>query len=292
MHVLLRDVVEMSAPETRAKELTVRMNLTAQQSVVRADPERLQQVFWNIVENAIKFTHPCGSVQVQTTNVDERRIRVEVKDTGVGIEPDALAHLFEAFEQGGKDIARRFGGLGLGLSISQALIAAHKGSIFVESGGRDQGALFRIELPVLTEEDAEVRVDRPVNGASGVRTRILLVEDHEDILLSLAKLLERMGYEVQTARTVKAALAFDQRFDLVISDIGLPDGSGMDLMRRLAERGPIKGVALSGYGAEADVRRCREAGFAEHLTKPIGMNRLLTAIERVIAPSNGTDDHT
>jgi CheY-like chemotaxis protein len=246
---------------------------------------------------------------------------VEVSDTGIGIEPDVLPRIFNTFEQGRDAITQNFGGLGLGLAISKSLIDAHGGTIWADSPGRDRGATFAVGLdvvpaprpataaaplpppaipvlaapaagePAATAAAAAAPVAAPVAKAPAAHAphkpmRILLVEDHRDTLRTLTRLLRGLGHTVATASTVDAALAAAAdtdagAFDLVISDIGLPDGSGLDLMRRLTGRRPVKGIALSGYGMDSDIRQSREAGFATHLTKPIDIARLEAAIEEV-----------
>ena len=220
-------------------------------------------------------------------------VKVQVSDTGIGIEPAALSRIFDAFEQGGQSVARIFGGLGLGLAISKALVTLHGGAISAYSAGKGKGSTFTVELPVL--RDANVGTpscDPPKPAATSVPRdiRILLVDDHEDTNRAMQRLLQRLGYDVQTAHTVQAALSAadaDRPFDLLISDIGLPDGSGLELMEQLLKRRPIKGIALSGFGMEEDVRKSKEAGFYEHLTKPVNFQRLHALIREATASGAG-----
>jgi CheY-like chemotaxis protein len=210
-----------------------------------------------------------------------------VTDTGIGIEPAALSRIFDAFEQGA-GVTRQFGGLGLGLAISKALVDLHGGKLTASSPGANRGSTFSLELrptaPAATPTEANAPSapqPQPPKGS----IRILLVDDHPDTSRAMGRLLERMGYDVRTADSVTSALAVADanEIDLLISDIGLPDGSGLDLMRQLVARGPIKGIALSGFGMEEDIQRSKEAGFYEHLTKPINFNRLETAIADLTA---------
>jgi CheY-like chemotaxis protein len=219
---------------------------------------------------------------------------VEIIDTGIGIEPEGLSRIFDAFEQADRRITRRFGGLGLGLAVSRAIVRLHGGDLTAASGGRDRGATFTVRLPAtLPEQPAPSALDetvsryRPPLPPEGVRLRLLLVEDHPDTADALAALLSDRGHAVTVARNVAEGLAAaaavdaaerEAAFDLVISDVGLPDGSGLDLMRELAERHGLRGIALSGYGMEEDVQRSREAGFLAHLTKPVDVQALLAAI--------------
>ena len=283
----LHTALEICRPDIEAKRLTVAMDLTEGLCPVRADPARLQQIFWNLISNAVKFTPEGGTLTFRCRPVQAGHVRLEFVDTGVGIEQAALSRIFDAFEQGGQSVARIFGGLGLGLAISKALVTLHGGTIAAHSEGKGKGATFSIDLPL----DREAGVDKPSCDepapplSSAPRDiRILLVDDHEDTNKAMQRLLQRLGYDVQTAHTVQSALDAanaDPPFDLLISDIGLPDGSGLQLMEELLRRRPIKGIALSGFGMEEDVKKSKQAGFYEHLTKPINFKRLETAIKQL-----------
>jgi CheY-like chemotaxis protein len=211
-------------------------------------------------------------------------VRVEVIDTGAGIAPDVLPHIFDAFEQGGNDVTRTFGGLGLGLAISAALADAHGGMLTAASDGLGQGARFTLELTALESLPLAPTPTEP-KPAHARRLRLLLVEDHPDTSRVMTRLLRSLDHDVHAVGDVRAALrtAEVQQFDLVISDIGLPDGSGLELMRQLRERYQLKGIALSGYGMEDDMRRSREAGFDAHVTKPVDFDSLAAAIADVAA---------
>ncbi len=212
-----------------------------------------------------------------------------MSDSGIGIRPELLSSVFDPFEQGGDGVTRRFGGLGLGLSISKGLVELHGGKLFAASAGTDKGSTFTVELPTVAaaaRDDESPTPAVPMAGSSDrARVRILLVEDHIDSAKALARLLETVGHEVVTANTIAAAVRMAKagNYDLLISDIGLPDGTGLDLIRLLRQNSPICGIALSGYGMADDIRRSIEAGFAEHLTKPVNMDRLEESIARVTA---------
>ncbi|HYO13074.1 MAG TPA: ATP-binding protein [Thermoanaerobaculia bacterium] len=279
--------------EATAGRLRVVMELAAHDHHLWADGSRLTQVFWNLLSNSVKFTPAGGTITVRSwKEKDADRVAVEVADTGVGIEPDLLPRIFDAFEQG-EVMARRFGGLGLGLAISKAIVELHGGNLSVQSPGPNQGAVFTVCLPVgpgRVQEDLETSSD---SGQTDVENRaslhILLVEDHVDTAEAMAGLLEVLGHRVTVAGTVAEALAAaaalqdgpGQGIDLLVSDLGLPDGSGLDLMRELSHRYGLKGIALSGYGMEEDLRRSREAGFEKHLTKPINVDSLQAVIHEV-----------
>ena len=216
-----------------------------------------------------------------------------MRDNGVGIDPEVLPRIFEAFEQGNRSVTRSFGGLGLGLTISKALVELHGGTIAAASEGPGKGATFTVRLPASATPRAKPPAGGPGDSQRDGRSyRILLVEDNVDTAKVMGRLLTSFGHVVRTAGSVADALqvAGAEPFELVISDIGLPDGSGYDLMRQLrsAAPAPVRGIALSGFGMEEDVRKSREAGFDEHLTKPVNLQRLEAAILRVAAARPAT----
>jgi CheY-like chemotaxis protein len=250
------------------------------------DSTRLQQVFWNLINNAIKFTPDDGTIIVRSSNTADGRVCVEVVDTGAGIDPAVLPKLFNAFEQGEVRAARQQAGLGLGLAISKKLAEAHGGTIVATSGGRGRGATFTVDLPVVAQRrHAKHPIPQhpaPVPTATQP-VHVLLVEDHEPTLRVMERLLRQIGHRVTGVASVASATAAaaEDGFDLIISDLGLPDGSGLDVMRRLRERYAGRAIALTGYGMESDITASREAGFAEHLTKPVDLAALDAAIRRV-----------
>ncbi|MES2707401.1 MAG: PAS domain S-box protein [Verrucomicrobiota bacterium] len=282
---LMRQVCEICQSQVFEKALKLECAPAEKPAPVSADPARLQQVFWNMLKNAIKFTPPGGLIQVGASLTAEGRVSVQVKDSGQGIDHRVLPKIFDAFEQGDPRINRQFGGLGLGLAISKALVEMHDGTITAESPGPGNGAVFTVTLP-LCPHAPEPRPARPdASGGDEPRAwRLLLVEDHEDTSRMLSLLLGRRGFMVRTAATVAGALEIVETgtFDLVISDLGLPDATGYDLMRRIRDVHHLPGIAMSGYGMEDDLRRSREAGFREHIVKPIRIAQLEEAIHRVL----------
>jgi PAS domain S-box-containing protein len=285
MHAVLAQAIQTCDSETSAKKLNVQLDLQADNDLVNADPARLQQIFWNLLRNATKFTPEGGSIFVRTENSADR-VRLEVRDTGVGIEPEFLPKVFDAFEQGDVKITRQFGGLGLGLAICKAIMDIHGGAIRAQSDGPGTGATFTVELPVASATEQEVAATRPPQGPDNAteRLRVLLVEDHPDTCEVLSRLLNAANYAVKAASSVETALqlAAAEGFDVVISDLGLPDGTGYDLMRQLRDRHGIKGIALSGYGMEQDQRRSREVGFLDHVVKPVDVSQLVAVIQRIV----------
>ena len=287
VHGLLRHVLRSSVSDLLEKQLTVRTQLDAAGDAASADPARLQQVFWNLLRNAAKFTPEGGSIVVRTWNAKaDGHLFIEVRDTGVGIRADALPHIFDAFDQGDMRTTRQFGGLGLGLAIAKAIVDMHGGIIRADSAGQDQGATFTVRLSSIeaTADTPSAVLPGHRARAPGKRPRVLLVEDHPDTARTLAKLLNNAGYDVRTAGSVAAALqlAAAEPFDVVVSDIGLPDATGYELMEQIRDRYGIKGIALSGYGMEDDMRRSKGAGFVDHVVKPVNVAQLDATLQRVM----------
>ncbi len=298
IHEILQRSSEICREEIAAKELKIEFRLRAEQAFVEGDPARLQQVFWNLIKNSVKFTPVKGRIVIETLNPTPDKIEIRTTDTGIGIEADQMESIFNAFEQGQSSITRRFGGLGLGLAISKAMVNAHGGVIKAESHGKNRGATFVVILstvPAPVVVAARPEVSGPKQAAlkaaqvKGSGPRVLVVDDHIDTCTGMKMMLERRGYRVTVAHTADQAAekAAHQEFDLVISDIGLPDRSGYELMEELSTIRNLRGIALSGFGMENDVTRARAAGFSEHLTKPINFDRLDEAIQVLLAEPAG-----
>jgi CheY-like chemotaxis protein len=241
----------------------------------------------------VKFTPHAGRIEVRTRNDSDHFIVIEVVDTGVGIDPALQPRIFDAFEQGGRSVTSKFGGLGLGLAIAKRVIDLHHGSIAVRSLGRDQGATFTIKLKAMQTS----LLDGPAHlldfdAVAAGPADVLLVEDHEDTARVMQRILGAAGYIVAHASRLADArqLARNRKFDLVISDVGLPDGTGLDLMRELHQTYGLRGIALSGFGTDEDLAASKAAGFAEHLTKPIDWDRLRDAITRLMTTAKSESE--
>ncbi len=280
IHEVLRHAVEICRPDLETRRVRVEVKLDALQTHVRGDPARLQQVFWNLLANAAKFSPEDSAVEVRTFAADNG-ISIEIADHGVGIAPDKLERIFGAFEQGAR---HTHSGLGLGLAICKALVEMHGGEIAAQSDGLNRGASFVIHLPCVSPATGPA-ITREQHLPSRAGLRLLVVEDHHDTLDTLQRLLSRRGYVVRTAASIAQALEVARNFDfdMLISDIGLPDGRGTDLLERVkeqrGERPPA--IAMSGFGMEDDLARSREAGFSDHLTKPVEFAALQQAIARL-----------
>jgi CheY-like chemotaxis protein len=285
VHKLLGHVHTICADDINSKRLNVSYDLAATDEVVQGDPARLQQVFWNLLKNAVKFTPDGGTIVVSTRNPSPDSIEVRFADRGVGIPPEVLPRLFQAFEQGDLTDTRQFGGLGLGLAISKAIVDMHGGKISAQSDGTGMGACFIVSFPLVKDTMDQTPVESPTNDAQPRRLRLLLVEDHADTARVLARLLQLKGYEVKTAHSVAEALSTvaAEPFDVLISDIGLPDADGYELMQKVrASSQSLKGIAMSGYGMDEDLQKSREAGFSEHVVKPVNVSQLEEALRRVV----------
>ena len=285
LHELIGRTLGIVQEAAARKDLHLRAELRADRATARADPARLQQVFWNLLNNAIKFTANGGEVEIRTCNSGTNALTVEVRDTGVGIPPESVSKIFRPFEQGALGGNHRYGGLGLGLAISKAIVELHGGQISASSAGVNLGSMFTIDLPVVQTVQINGRGDHAPLRETVIPQHILLVEDNDATRNILARLLSRDGHNVQTAGTCAAAIEEahhqppDSPFQILVSDLGLPDGSGLSLVREVkAELPAIKAIALSGYGTEEDVLRSMEAGFHTHLTKPITIEALRQAL--------------
>ncbi|MBI5531332.1 MAG: PAS domain S-box protein [Deltaproteobacteria bacterium] len=282
----LRDALAICRPDAESKQLTLELDDRALPCTVAADATRLKQVFWNLLRNAIKFT-PLGGRIVAATRTDPSCAQyvVSVVDTGQGIEPAALPRLFEAFEQGGDRVTRQHGGLGLGLTISKSLVELHNGRIEAHSDGPGCGARFTVTLPAdLHAAVAPPMYPRYARREADPALRVLVVEDDPVSLMVTSGLLRKLGHVVETAATVGEALDkhASGTFDVVVSDLGLPDGTGNELLQTLRRRGEVRAIALTGFGMESDQHDSRRAGFLEHLIKPVRIDQLAAALSRAM----------
>lgn len=280
-HELIRRAVQISQADFEMKNVQLICRLIAPRTTLLADPARVQQVFWNVIKNALQHTPGGGRVEIATENHKESLV-THVTDTGAGIDPAFLGRIFEAFEQENRQ--RRPSGLGLGLAISRTVLDLHGGSITAESEGQGRGATFTITLPLADEPVAKTS-ETPVPGTvTATSLRILLVEDHPSTLLVLSRLLRKQRHSVITAHALAEARALlaAAPFDLLITDIGLPDGSGLQLGREPRLNAGMRAIALSGFGMDGDVAAARTSGFDAHITKPIDMDRLKEAIRDVM----------
>jgi PAS domain S-box-containing protein len=285
LSTIISDSIDTVRSEVTAKKITLELDLDPEIVVVEGDPIRLGQIAWNLLNNAIKFTAPGGKVKALLSQ-DGDEARLVVEDNGQGISSEFLPHVFEIFRQADASTARRQGGMGIGLALVKQLAELHGGHVSAESNGLGSGARFTVRIPLYKPGVAPLGLER--SGATGALKRkfILVVDDSSETTEMLGKLLELEGAFVESARSGAEALEIAGRknFDLIISDISMPEMDGYQLLRslrQLPEMANVPAVALTGYGRGADIDRTREEGFAEHLTKPLDLDRLLQIVRRL-----------
>lgn len=280
--VVVHSAVDTVRPLFERGGQTLELDLPPQPVYLHADPVRLAQVFGNLLNNAAKFSEPRGRVTLSATVVGSK-VRVQVRDEGIGISADALPRIFEMFVQADNSVARLHSGLGVGLALASRLVELHDGSIVAESQGSSRGSVFTVTLPVmaaLASDRGEAPAAQPSKQAP---CRILLVDDNVDFAMSLALLLETLGHSVSVAHDASEALAIasEQAPEFAFLDLGLPRVSGYDLARQLRANPATANtvlIALSGWGQQQDRERSKEAGFALHLVKPIELQGIEAAL--------------
>lgn len=267
--------------EQTSRHIAVTPHLHATNSSISADAPKLEQIICNLVGNALKFTPRGGTVSIVTRNNEAGDLLIDVQDTGIGIAEEALGRIFSPFEQADASIHPRFGGLGLGLSIAHTLVDLHGGSLQATSNGVGCGATFTVCF-----KGAFAAPAIAASNGSAAGFRILLAEDNRDARRCVATLLESAGYEVYSAADIQSALELgdNNEFDLLVSDLGLPDGTGGELLLKLRARDPgLQAIAMSGYGLQEDLLNSRAVGFLAHLVKPVHFAELKEAIAPVVA---------
>ena len=289
-HHAIGDALRDLAAPLKAKQIDLRVNLGAEFRHIKVDGTKFHRIITNLVGNAIKFTPIEGMIRVTTTSAPNDDLVIEISDSGMGIDAGSLARIFSPFEQGDASVRRRFGGLGLGLSISKSLADAHGASLEAESEGRDNGATFRLRFKAARLFAGETIPESKTGG--GTAMHILLVEDHADTRQCMHRLLESRGHWVRSAGDAQSAieLSNSEDFDLLITDVGLPDRTGVELLHELRQRDPeLPAIALSGYGMPKDVGKSKEAGFMEHFVKPVDFQKLHAAINTLAPGKTGRE---
>jgi PAS domain S-box-containing protein len=279
-------------PAMEAKDIKIETIIDAGLRMITGDSDRLQQVIWNLLSNSAKFTPPCGKVEIRVGQT-ETHVHISVCDTGPGIVPEFLPHVFERFRQADGSTTRTHGGLGLGLAIVRHLVELHGGVITAENRKEGQGALFTLKLPLPTGElrpeilanAASVFKDSEAEPANLEGLKILVIDDENDALDLIAMELTQHGAQVKSFNTAAAGIEALQQdeFDVLISDIGMPDLDGYELMRRVRrmEAGKekrIPAVALTAYARVQDRMRAILAGYNTHVPKPVEANELVTIV--------------
>ena len=282
---IISDAIETVRTEATAKRISLDVSLDKEVLVVEGDPIRLGQIAWNLLNNAIKFTPAEGKVRITLSSEGNFSV-LAVEDSGQGISPEFLPHVFEIFRQADASIVRRQGGMGIGLALVKQLAELHGGDVIAESEGHGKGARFTVKVPLYTPGVSALPAEK--TGATGALDSkfILVVDDSPETTEMLGKLLELEGAFVDIAKSGKEALkiARQKRFDLVVSDISMPEMDGYQLLRSLREipdMADVPVVALTGYGRTNDIDRAHNEGFAEHLTKPLDLDKLLQIVRRL-----------
>jgi CheY-like chemotaxis protein len=295
---IVQNAVDAVTPAADAKGVRLEAVLDPQAAPVSGDPERLQQVLWNLISNAVKFTARGGKVQIRLGRI-ESYIEVSVADTGIGISPEFLPHVFERFRQADASIARERGGLGLGLSIARQLAEMHGGTIEAASGGIGRGATFTVKLPVMIVHPAREEPDRVhPRAAAGSHAiprgdlrdvHVLSVDDDTDALTLVAELLQAAGARVSSASSAEDALRLIEAElpQVIVTDLGMPKVDGFQLIERIrGHRNPlvrhIPAAALTAYARSDDRVKALRAGFQIHLAKPIDPAELVTAVAALV----------
>jgi signal transduction histidine kinase/CheY-like chemotaxis protein len=297
--LVVHDAVATIAPAAEAKHIRLETTADPQVGAVSGDPDRLRQIMWNLLSNAVKFTPKHGRIQVRLERVNSS-VEIVVSDTGIGIRPDFLPHIFERFRQADSGMSREHAGLGLGLAIVRNLVELHGGTVYASSGGEGAGATFRVRLPLrIVHPDWQPEAPRvhPRQGESAAPptladlpdlsdTHVLAVDDDPDALKLLKEILEAVGATVTTATSSRAALEIvaTDRPDVLVTDLGMPSMDGFELIQQLrtstltAAR-DIPAAALTAYARSEDRARALKSGFEMHLAKPIDPAELIAAVK-------------
>jgi PAS domain S-box-containing protein len=302
LHEVITSAVEAVRPSAEAKRIKIRTMLDSGIGATRGDPNRLQQVLWNLLSNAVKFTPTGGSIQIILERVNSH-VEIVIEDTGIGIAPDFLPHVFDRFRQADASTTRRYGGLGLGLSIVKNLVELHGGAVRVKSPGPNQGSTFIVSLPVSTvrvEQAARLKqpalVDQDIEAIELPRldgTRVLIIDDEPDGRQLVARILEGRGATVVCVGSANEGVETLQReaFDILLSDIGMPDVDGYEFMRLVrsleGNLARIPAIAVTAYARAEDRQRSLLAGYQMHIAKPVDARELVAAIASLLKVSRG-----
>ncbi|HSD45056.1 MAG TPA: ATP-binding protein, partial [Pyrinomonadaceae bacterium] len=290
--VIIDNAVETVRAEAAAKDIEIHTQLDDQFLLVDGDRLRLQQVAWNLLNNAVKFTPAGGRIDINLNREGKDAVLV-VEDTGEGIDPSFLPHVFEMFRQADASNSRRHGGMGIGLALVQQLARLHGGSVSAHSDGTNKGARFAVRLPLTSEAQHQLLpgASSPLKLGALAHRDFLIVDDSEDTIAMLDQLLKISGANVTSATNGADALrlASEREFDVILSDISMPGMDGFEFLHKLRQingRQNVPVVAITGFGRTDDVERARAAGFYSHLTKPLNLNALAEVLSRLANGAN------
>ena len=290
LSTIISDAIDTVKVEAEAKNISLDVEASGDLLVVDGDPVRLGQIAWNLLNNAVKFTPAGGRITI-SLSADGPNAKLVISDTGQGIAPDFLPHVFEIFRQADGSSSRKQGGLGIGLALVKQLVELHGGLITASSKGLDQGAQFTIWLPTQSADETPRLSDAQRSERTLSHKQILVVDDSKETTDMLSRLLQMEGADVRTARSGFEAIevASDSQFDLIISDISMPGMDGYELLKRLRSMPFLKQVpalALTGFGSACDISRAHEEGFAQHFTKPLDIDKLLDSIKTLTSQND------
>jgi PAS domain S-box-containing protein len=283
--------IETVALAAEAKGIKIQTQFPKQNEFIAGDRTRLQQIVWNLLSNSIKFTPTGGRVEVLLQWFDSYA-QIQIMDNGQGIHSDFLPYVFESFRQSDSTMTRKFGGLGLGLTIVRHLVELHGGTVQAESFGEGKGATFSVRLPRMAANPQISPEIEPFASNFDLKgLKVLVVDDEADMRDLIAVILEQYGVEVRVAASAQEAISILDEFqpDILIGDIGMPEMDGYTLLRQIRSRSPEQGgqipaIALSAYAGEYNRKQALAAGFQMHLSKPIEPAQLVAAISRLVKP--------
>jgi two-component system, chemotaxis family, CheB/CheR fusion protein len=283
--VSIDNAVETVRMDAAAKDITIDIETTDEALFVEADPVRLEQILWNLLNNSVKFT-PNGGRIIVRSYAENDHVLLKVEDDGQGIDPVFLPHLFEMFRQGDAGTTRLQSGMGIGLAVVRQLVELHRGSVSVHSAGLGRGAVFTIRLPRSAERKEAVVPVLDLGSGALESMAVLVVDDSEDTTRMVRQVLEMSGAAVTTATSGVEALqlAREREFDVVVSDISMPGMDGFEFLgklRQLPGKENLPALALTGFGRTEDVRRARREGFFSHLTKPLDIQILTDLLQQI-----------
>jgi len=298
MRSIVEAAVESLRPAADAKRIKVVTSLEPTPTPIAADPDRLQQVVWNLVSNSIKFTQSGGQVDVRLTSTDDE-LRLTVSDNGIGFAPDVASHLFERFRQGDSSSTRQHGGLGLGLGIVRHVVELHGGTVTAMSAGEPKGSTFEVRLPIRAWDAPVAEPPRPDPHAPSLRgVTVLVVDDDPHARDFVRATLEQYGAVVITAASAREAKARFNREppDVMVSDLVMPDEDGLQLIREIRQLDQAAGrltpaAALTALARADDRRRALTAGYQMHVAKPVDPAELASTVERLAHPQSAYDQH-
>jgi len=291
---VIASAIDSLRPALDAKHITLQTQIAADAGTMTGDPGRMQQVIWNLLSNALKFTPQGGQVDLGVAR-EGTRLVLTIADNGVGIRADFLPHVFDRFRQADASTTRKHGGLGLGLAIVKHLVEQHGGTVTASSPGDMQGATFTVRLPADSLAPGRRQADTDAEACDLAGVKVLVIDDEADARELAERILRDAHADVASAASAVEALRMldSARPDVLVSDIGMPEVDGFDLLARLRTRsidqgGDLPALALTAFARPEDRQRALDSGFQGYLVKPLDPAALLAAVARLVTPSTST----